>query len=127
VGGSGNDTLTGGPGRSLLIGGLGNDTITGGGDDDIVIGGYTTFDANAAALTALLNEWKRTDLTYQDRIDHLTGAVGGGLNGTNYLKSTTVNDDGVADTLLGGAGLDWFWAKLGQDSLPDLQGGERVN
>src|SRR5262249_49909240 len=61
VGGAGNDSLTGGSGRDLLIGGTGADTLNGNGDDDLLIAGTTDYDANAAALFALMKEWARTD------------------------------------------------------------------
>jgi len=118
IGGPGNDTIIGGAGRSLLIGGSGSDVIIGGSADDIIISGTTNFDANHAALTAILSEWKRTDKTYVQRIADLRN--GGGLNGANKLiAGTTVHDDGVADTLTGGAGLDWFFANLGPGGVVD--------
>src|SRR5262249_54232815 len=104
LGGKGNDTLSGGAGRDLLLGGLGNDALNGGGDDDILIGGTTSYDANPAALDALMAEWRRTDQTYAQRHTHLR--LGGGLNGTTLLNTTTVHDAGT-DTLTGGTGLDW--------------------
>lgn len=125
VGGAGNDTLTGGLGRNILIGGLGADILKGDAGEDILIGGTTSYDSNVAALNALMAEWKRTDLTYQQRIDHLTGATSGGLNGSVVLKSTTVKDDATADQLSGLDGLDWFWALAAE--AKDLQSGERLN
>jgi len=112
VGGAGNDTLIGGDGRDILIGGLGSDTLLGGAGDDVLIGGTTAYDANYAALVALHAEWVRTDQTYAQRVAHLTD--GGGLNGGYRLYvgwlSRTVYDDGAANTLTGGDGLDWFFA-----------------
>jgi Ca2+-binding RTX toxin-like protein len=126
VGGSGADTITGGSGRSLLIGGKGKDTIKGGSGDDILIGGYTDFDGNDAALMAVFAEWQRTDETYTQRVSNIRGTTSGGLNGSYDLKSTTVHDDGVVDTLTGNAGLDWFFAGS-NDKITDLQPGEQVN
>jgi hypothetical protein len=111
VGGAGNDTLIGGDGRDILIGGLGSDTLLGGADDDVLIGGTTAYDANNAALVALHAEWVRTDRTYAQRVADLFD--GGGLNGSYWLcvgRLTTVYDDGAANTLTGGDGLDWFFA-----------------
>jgi hypothetical protein len=127
VGGAGNDLLTAGIGRALLIGGKGSDTLIGGPDEDLLIGGTTNYDTNATSLLSIMSEWQRTDETYQQRIDHLRGTSGGGLNGTILLNSSTVHDDSVSDTLTGGAGLDWFWASLVQDVLTDKQTGEQVN
>jgi Ca2+-binding RTX toxin-like protein len=125
VGGAGNDSLTGGGLASVLIGGTGADAVTGGAAGDLLIGGSTSFDANVAALQAILAEWERTDATYTERIDHLRGAAAGGLNGTFFLKSTTVHDDATADALQGGPGMDWFWAQLAE--VLDLQAGELRN
>jgi Ca2+-binding RTX toxin-like protein len=111
LGEAGNDILYGGSGPNLLIGGLGSDTLNGGNSDDILIGGTTDFDANLAALNAIMAEWARTDLGYQSRIDHLTGAVSGGLNGPYLLSSATVHDDAAVDHLDGGSGQDWFFAR----------------
>src|SRR5262249_27967244 len=97
VGGDGNDTLEGGSGRDLLIGGTGVDTIHGNGGDDIVIGGSTDFDANLAALNAIMSEWGRTDASYGTRIAHLTS--GGGNNFAYFLTSATIHDDAAIDQL----------------------------
>jgi Ca2+-binding RTX toxin-like protein len=125
VGGAGADTIIGGSGRSLLIGGKGSDSVTGGSADDIVIGGYTSFDTNNAALMSILAEWQRTDETYSQRVNNLK--FGGGLNGTNLLVfGSTVKDDLVANTLTGGAGMDWFFMGA-HDVITDLAAGEQVN
>jgi len=77
-------------------------------------------------------EWKRTDLAgtadqqYKLRTDRLRGTVTGGLNGSYQLKSTTVLDDGAADSLTGGLGLDWFFAKLA-DPAKDTNDRDPVN
>jgi Ca2+-binding RTX toxin-like protein len=127
VGGDGNDSLTTGPNRSILIGSSGNDTLHAGGGDDLLIAGLTLYDTNATALAAIMNEWKRTDETYAQRISNLRGTTSGGLNGSYLLKSTTVFDDAFADSLTGGAGSDWFWYNPAQDTITDLQNGEQTN
>src|SRR5207302_6639856 len=115
IGGPLADVLTGGSGRSILIGGGGNDTITGAADDDILIGGTINFTARNTALMSILAEWQRTDELYAQRIANLR--AGGGLNGSNNLiLGQTVLDDGAANVLAGGAGLDWFWRFAG-DSI----------
>jgi len=131
IGGAGTNLLTGGSGRNLLIGGQGTSTIVGGVADDILIAGTTTFDNNTAALMSILQEWQRTDKTYDQRITDLRN--GGGFNGTNklILGSTVVDDDG-ASTLTGGGGLDWFFAHLTgsgvKDTITDLnKATEQVN
>jgi hypothetical protein len=51
-------------------------------------------------------EWSRTDRGYQARIQDLQ--LGGCLNSSTVLNFSKVIDDGVADTLTGGSGTDWF-------------------
>src|SRR5262245_22289395 len=128
VGGAGNDTLLGGSGNDILIGGKGSDTLHGNGGDDILIGSTTSYDANVAALCAVLSEWGRTDISYSTRISHLKGGSGG-LNGSYVLTSATVVDDGVTDTLYGDAGTDWFFALMSgptqkKDRVQDRGSGE---
>jgi Ca2+-binding RTX toxin-like protein len=108
AGGDGADTLLGGGGRDLLLGGAGADVLRAGSGDDILVGGATDFDSDLEALTALIAEWGRTDLSYQARIDHLTGATGGGANGADLLTAATVHDDAATDQLYGEGGQDWF-------------------
>ncbi len=118
LGGGGNDTLIGGKGRNVLIGGAGSDQLVAGPGDDILIGGSTVWDANDAALCAIMDEWSRTDADYGTRIADLRAA--------GLLTSTTVLDDGAVDTLTGGAGMDWFWAGVA-DVLNGRRGNEVVN
>jgi hypothetical protein len=128
VGGGGNDELVGGSGPTILIGGKGHDHLEAGTGSTILIGGSTDFDANLAALKVLLAEWSRTDLTYQQKVDHLTGAASGGLNGSFLLTTATVHH-GAGDELEGGAGLDLFFADLvgpHKDELEDVTAGEDV-
>lgn len=117
VGGAGDDLLYGGSGRNLLIGGGGSDTLYGGGGDDILIGGGTAYDANLAALNAIMAEWGRTDLSYQQREADLSGAASGGLNGFYVLNGSTVYDDGVVDVLAGGRGHNWYFAGVGDQQV----------
>jgi Ca2+-binding RTX toxin-like protein len=126
LGGAGNDSLQGDAGRDVLIGGDGADTLFGGDDDDLLIGGTTSHDANNAALFAIMTEWTRTDLVgtpldvYLQRRDHLLSGTGHAdgvrLRGTGTTR--TVFDDAYADSLTGGAGLDWFWANLTDPAFP---------
>jgi Ca2+-binding RTX toxin-like protein len=137
VGGAGDDLLIGGKGRDLLIGGGGSDRLVAGAGEDILIGGSTAYDdpavaAHTDALCAIMQEWSRTDETYQQRVDHLTGAPGG-VNGPFFLNGAgagqTVFDDQAADKLTGSSGLDLFFAHLSgtnPDTLTGLQSGEQV-
>jgi Ca2+-binding RTX toxin-like protein len=135
IGGAGNDSLFGGSDRDLLIGGLGSDTLSGNGDDDILIGGATDYDANAVALLAIMAEWDSAGVSYSTRLSHLLGSgkgksAGTGLNGPYLLNSTTVHDESMSDTLTGGSGTDWFFARTkamsGKDTIADKARSETV-
>jgi hypothetical protein len=108
VGGAGDDLLFGGSGRNILIGGLGSDALHGNAGEDLLVGGTTDYDANLTALTALRDEWARTDADFATRIAHLSGTQSGGLNGGYKLTAQTAHDDGAADDLWGGLGADWM-------------------
>jgi hypothetical protein len=123
VGNDGNDNLNGNRGRDVIIGGNGSDTLGGGDDDDLEIGGRTSYDANTTALQAILAEWTSAN-SYATRVNDLRTGVG--LSAGNYLQATgasrTVFDDGSADTVTGGRGLDWFFQATG-DVITDLNNG----
>jgi Ca2+-binding RTX toxin-like protein len=114
TGGTGADILTGGLGRDVMIGGEGADRLVGYGGD-VLVAGRTVFDLDPAALAALRDEWASAR-SYQARVANLRGEsnpqFANRLNGNSFLRtsgtSPTVLDDLARDTLVGGAGLDWF-------------------
>jgi Ca2+-binding RTX toxin-like protein len=137
LGGAGDDSLTGGQGRDILIGGTGADTLTGGPADDLLIAGSTAYDADEAALYAVMAEWTSAR-DYATRTANLSGTgTGSRLNGNYFLRvtddvaTTTVFDDVSADVLTGGGGQDWFFANLRGggvlDLITDLGPGERAD
>lgn len=138
LGFQGNDTLIGGPGVDRLFGGIGNDELQGGeegdllvgeeGDDllfgeegnDVLIGGEAvdslrgnegedllvgaTVTHSQAALDLLLATWNSGD-AYEARLQALEDQ-----NSPAHLEvQETVFDDYVSDSVLGGAGRDWFF------------------
>jgi Ca2+-binding RTX toxin-like protein len=125
VGNAGANVLRGGAGRNVIIGGSGADTLTAGKDGDLLIGGSTIYDLNAQALDAILAEWRRTDEDYPTRIANLRAGVGQGAY--HLVLGDTVLDDTAADLLTGGAGMDWFWAMLPQDTVKGRGSGEQIN
>jgi hypothetical protein len=128
VGGVGSDHLTAGTGRAILIGGGGGDILNGGPDDDILIGNKTAYDANTAALDAILSEWSQVGATYANRIATIRAGVG--PNKQYRLDATTVIDDQAVDVLTGNGGNDWFWATTSgpfKDKLTDRTASEVVN
>ena len=108
VGGAGNDTLTAGSARTILIGGEGQDNLRGSSSDDILIGGRTSYDADDAALLAILAEWTsaRPFCHPNQQPDRRRRA-----QPAYKLKAgETVFDDLARDTLSGRSGSDWFLA-----------------
>jgi PKD repeat protein len=132
LGGDGGDVLRGGTGRDLIIGGNGADLILGNGDEDILIAGTTDYDANEAALLAIMDEWT-SSRTYLQRIHNLSQGTAekSGLdstkfnsrsNGNYYLigndggRQTVFNDNDV-DTLTGEIdSTDWYLANKTADN-----------
>src|SRR5262249_13818223 len=62
VGDANANALIGGTGRNVIIGDGGGDTITGGGGYNLLIGGATSYDANLAALEALMQYWDNPEV-----------------------------------------------------------------
>jgi hypothetical protein len=120
IGGAGNDTLNGGNGRDLLIGGDGADNLTASGSNQstILIAGTTSFDANAAALNAIMAEWTSSH-DYTTRVNNLTNGSGSPdrLNGNYFLQfGQTVFNDAYTDTLSYTA-QDWLFYDTSRDHL----------
>lgn len=127
-GGDGDDLLVGGSGRDLMIGGTGSDRLIGNEDDDILIAGFTAFDYSPNnllgfdhddAISAIMAEWTRNDLEYEQRVTHLQS--GGGSNGRFLLDNTTLGADTSEDVLTGSAGPDWFVLDSDMDRATDLK------
>jgi hypothetical protein len=123
VGGTaGNNTIV------FNIGGTEADTLTGNGDDDILIAGTTDYDANAAALGALMTERGRTDEDYSTRVNHLgNGIISGGQ--TYALNASKVHTDTAIDLLYGNSGVDWFFAQVSgtnKDQVKDKTSGKVI-
>lgn len=107
IGGDGADRLSGGVGSDLLIGGSGADTLKGDSGNDLLIAGTTDYDANMAALSAILAQWNAKQ-SINVRIGFLT--TGGGSNGAAILTAgATVHDDQAADQLYGSNSNNWFF------------------
>jgi Ca2+-binding RTX toxin-like protein len=119
VGDANPNVLMGGTGRNIIIGGAGADTIAGGGGDNILIGGSTVYDQNLLALQAIMAEWTRTDLSFEQRLAQLIseGENDGRLNGIYVLNKKSVQSDGATDSLTGGGGHNWFFATNKEDLI----------
>jgi hypothetical protein len=125
VGNGGNDSLKGNAGRDLLFGGDGADKLDGGSGDDLLVAGGTSQDNDPSKLCKLLDEWKRTDKNYSQRVSHIVN--GGGLNGSVKLNASNVfSSAGAKDSLTGGSGTDLFFAAVPGDLITDKVSGETV-
>ncbi len=121
-GDSGNDRLFGGTGNDVLVGGFGTDTLFGGPGENILIGGLAiglSATSDPVQLSALLTGWFDTSSTFTQRIEILRD-IGVGPGQSRLRANVEVFDDTNQDTLLGGLGLDWFFAKLAAEGQRDL-------
>lgn len=110
-GGDDADVIYGGAGHDLVIGGKGADWLLDGEGDDLVVTGYTSHDDNAAALSAIGDEW-RSGNAYDLKIANIRN--GGGLNGAFTLNPGVSSfDDAAFDFVWGGTGRDYFQAGAG--------------
>ena len=89
VGGSGSNKLYGGAGRSVLIAGAGGSLLSAGGGSAIFVGGTTSYNANDAALMAILAEWNSSE-NYATRTADILGTGNDPLaqNGGYYLNAS---------------------------------------
>jgi hypothetical protein len=90
---------------------------------DILIGGTTDYDQNDEALQAILAEWSARR-SYDTRTQNISGsgARSLALNADFILDSLTVHDDGFADDLRGGGGLDWFFGTIDGSMRDEIRG-----
>jgi Ca2+-binding RTX toxin-like protein len=139
VGGAGEDHLEGGTANSILIGGADSDHLESKAGDGLLIGGTTNFDANIAALDALLAEFSRADESFAQRVANLQNSPAGAVNPNGsytvgfYLTAASVKDDAAGNQLDGVSGLDWYFANLDgvgnngiKDKINKVKAGEIV-
>jgi Ca2+-binding RTX toxin-like protein len=120
-GGGGNDVIVGGPGTNFIYGGAGRNLLIGGGGggrpnfifgttgDNIEISGTTDYDANQAALNAILQEWGSGD-SYSARVQKIT-QTGLSVNGSTVkLNSSTIQRVAAYEYLFGGTGQNLYFA-----------------
>lgn len=130
LGGAGDDSITGGNGNDLIIGGQSTsfgttgDTANGGAGNDILMGAYPASTtgglADPANLKSILAEWLRTDESYIQKVNHLSGPTTGKnktVFSSNSSGTGTVQPDFSPDSLVGGDGLDLFIGTPNGDAL----------
>ena len=129
LGGAGNDTLDGNYGNDILIGGADTDRLLGGADSDVVAGGTSIYDSGTASgvdviIRDLLDLWG-------DPLGSLTDRISAIYFAADPIDPTTTvnNNDGKIDSVLGGAGDDWYLASTasGQVDKTDKSGGDKMN
>jgi uncharacterized repeat protein (TIGR01451 family) len=109
VGGSGSNMLFSGQGCNILIGGGSLNYLMGTKGDNIEISGSTCYDANQAALCAILQEWDSGD-RYSVRVQKIT-QTGLCVNGSTVkLNSSTIQRAAAYEVLYGGSGQNLFFA-----------------
>ena len=113
IGGAGKNTLYGGTGRSILIAGAGASTLTAGGGDALLIAGSTNYNANDAALLAILNEWNSSK-SYAIRAADIMGTSKNpqALNGSYFLNASTVHANGGVNHIATSGGLAVFFQSI---------------
>lgn len=107
VGGNGTDTLVGETGMNLLIGGDGADRLKGSRLGDVLVGGATPYDSGRRSdllkLESLLGVW--TDgAPYAARISQISSAMPGGWN----LSGALTTDSSVRDSFTTTSTRDWI-------------------
>jgi hypothetical protein len=120
VGGNGKNTIRGGSGFDILIGGLGSSTMNAQDGQSILIAGTTNYGADPEALTALENAWDNPNVPIQTRVTTIESGVG--LANQFKLTADTVHANGVTNTLIGGSGMDWYFASLPPDTIKKMFG-----
>jgi Ca2+-binding RTX toxin-like protein len=123
-------TLSGGPGKDVLIGGSGNDILIGGPNDDTLDGraGINTV-AESGDVNFLLSSTKLVGLG-TDTLTNIQAARLTGGDGANTLKvidfagNATLDGGAGDDSLFGGSGNDVFIASPGNDRI---SGGLGIN
>ena len=104
VGDTGDDVLVGSGKHNVLIGGLGSDLLLGSGDD-LMIAGATVYDADSAALDAILGEWERA-IPLASRVADLSRGVS--ANGQVLtLNAATILNDLAVDIVIGLGQSQW--------------------
>jgi PKD repeat protein len=114
VGAAGNDLLDASDARDILIGGTGRDSLVGGNGDDLLLAGRFSNEESLTSLTTLFNQWNSSD-AQPTRVTT--------IRATTLASGNVFNDSPIADSLIAGAGRDWFLVDPTQDVLVDFTPG----
>ena len=126
LGGSGNDTLTGGSSDDLIFAGSGFDTVNGGAGNDLIFGnsGRDSLSGDSGNDTIFGGRGRDSIEGGQDA-DNISGGGGPdtihGNEGSDFLRGGAgldlIDGDDGADTLVGSGGADNLAGGLGNDTL----------
>lgn len=120
VGFGGNDTLLGGDGDDFLVGGDGADSLDGGSNQDLLVAGSLVFLPEATdGYVPIWDEW-RSGAAFATRVSNVSGTSGGSNDPYFIIPGDTALNDGVVDSLLGGANEDWLVYDFALDLAPDF-------
>jgi Ca2+-binding RTX toxin-like protein len=108
IGGSGNDTLTGGGGRSTMYGGAGDDRINGAGGRDVILG--------ENGVDRIYGNGGNDVLVGGAHVDWIWAGAGDDVARGGFSADKIFGEDGN-DSLFGEHGLDWLVGGLGDDQL----------
>ncbi len=92
-----------------------------------MIGDVTAYDANDAALLAIVNEWSTPLKTFDARIAQLRTGVTYGSGNAQLVGGTTIFNDLAADQLMGTNALNWFWNYYALDTMVGRKTTDRLN
>ncbi|HWA39795.1 MAG TPA: calcium-binding protein [Burkholderiales bacterium] len=118
VGGSGNDSLIGGDGADTLNGGFENDTLAGGAGDDVYLASsFATIFEDADSGTDTIRV-SGSGVIIAANVENLEISGGGNVAATG---------NGLANSMLGGTGLDTLNGSDGDDTLSGGDNSDRLD
>ncbi len=121
----GNDTITSGGGNDTLDGGVGNDVLNGGVGDDVFIvdSSADTVAGNGGTDTIMSSvDWDMSVSTGGTDVKNLTLTGTVATHAVGNALDNIITDNGVLDTLAGGAGNDTYVVSNSADVINEAAG-----
>jgi acid phosphatase len=131
IGGQQGTTKINAGANSIEIAGSGLGQLTSTNGSAILIPGNTLYNNNLKALEAIMAEWGRSDIGYNQKVTDLLGPtpVAGSKNNGYFLNTSTVSSNHQHNTLAGAANanaLDWFFSNPNFDMISGFIAGETL-